>query len=67
MLALQQTMAIPTNLRLWLGVPGSKPVGTGVAAPVRFEEEIPATMRLSENALAKDWDSPEEDAAWQNL
>lgn len=25
------------------------------------------TMLASENALAKDWDSPEEDAAWANL
>jgi hypothetical protein len=28
---------------------------------------IPETMRLSEAALAKDWKSPEEDAAWANL
>ncbi|GHV89306.1 hypothetical protein AGMMS50267_16660 [Spirochaetia bacterium] len=30
-------------------------------------EAIPETMRLSEGALAKDWVSPEEDAAWANL
>jgi hypothetical protein len=29
--------------------------------------KIPETMRLSEAALAKEWDTPEEDAAWQNL
>ncbi|MDR1429779.1 MAG: DUF2281 domain-containing protein [Spirochaetaceae bacterium] len=29
--------------------------------------EIPETMRLSESALAKDWDTPEEDEAWANL
>jgi len=28
---------------------------------------IPETMLLSEAALAKDWDTPEEDAAWANL
>jgi hypothetical protein len=28
---------------------------------------IPETMRLSESALAKDWDTPEEDAAWARL
>jgi hypothetical protein len=28
---------------------------------------LPETMLLSESALAKDWDSPEEDAAWANL
>jgi hypothetical protein len=29
--------------------------------------EIPETMRLSESALAKDWDTPEEDEAWAGL
>jgi hypothetical protein len=29
--------------------------------------EIPETMRLSESALAKDWDTPEEDEAWASL
>jgi hypothetical protein len=28
---------------------------------------IPETMLLSETSLAKDWDTPEEDAAWENL
>jgi len=28
---------------------------------------IPETMILSEQALAKDWDSPEEEEAWANL
>jgi hypothetical protein len=34
-----------------------------------LEEEyrVPATMLLSEAALAKDWDRPEEDEAWANL
>jgi hypothetical protein len=30
-------------------------------------QEVPETMRLSEAALAKDWDTPEEDEAWANL
>jgi hypothetical protein len=29
--------------------------------------KIPETMRLSEASLAKEWDTPDEDAAWQNL
>jgi hypothetical protein len=29
--------------------------------------KIPETMRLSEAALAKEWDAPDEDAAWQTL
>ena len=28
---------------------------------------IPETMLLSESALSKDWDTPEEDEAWANL
>ena len=28
---------------------------------------VPETMILSEAALAKDWDTPEEDDAWANL
>jgi hypothetical protein len=30
-------------------------------------QEIPETMRLSESSLAKEWDSPEEAAAWVDL
>ena len=29
--------------------------------------QIPETMLLSEVALLKDWDTPEEDEAWANL
>jgi len=29
--------------------------------------QIPETMLLSESALSKDWDTPEEDEAWANL
>ena len=28
---------------------------------------IPETMLMSEAALSKDWDTPEEDEAWANL
>ena len=28
---------------------------------------VPETMLMSEDALARDWNSPEEDAAWANL
>lgn len=30
------------------------------------DEEFPG-LALSQSALAKDWDTPEEDAAWANL
>jgi hypothetical protein len=33
----------------------------------RSAREIPETMRLSEAALAKEWDTPEEDEAWATL
>jgi hypothetical protein len=29
--------------------------------------QIPETMLLSETALSKDWDTPEEDEAWTDL
>jgi hypothetical protein len=29
--------------------------------------QIPETMLLSETALSKDWDTPEEDEAWADL
>jgi hypothetical protein len=31
------------------------------------EPEIPETALLSQQTLAHDWDSPEEDAAWSHL
>ncbi len=30
-------------------------------------EEVMACMLLSEDALKKDWDTPEEDKAWEHL
>jgi hypothetical protein len=32
-----------------------------------FIRPFPDTMLASEKALAKDWDSPQEDAAWSGL
>ena len=31
------------------------------------ESDVPETALLSEPALARDWDRPEEDAAWSHL
>ena len=30
-------------------------------------KQVPETMLMSELALAKEWDTPEEDEAWANL
>jgi hypothetical protein len=30
-------------------------------------KRVPETMLMSEDSLARDWNSPEEDAAWANL
>jgi hypothetical protein len=30
-------------------------------------KHVPETMLMSEDALSRDWNSPEEDAAWSNL
>ena len=30
-------------------------------------KDLPETMLLSENSLAEDWDTPEEDEAWADL
>jgi hypothetical protein len=61
----QQTMTAPAPRRLRLktpvGIPSRKP------AAAAFEPPDPAPMLLAESALAKDWDTPEEDAAWQTL
>ena len=34
---------------------------------LKHKKGIPETMLQSEAALSKDWDSPEEDAAWAPL
>ena len=33
----------------------------------RYQPTVTETMLLSESALAKDWDTKEEDEAWANL
>jgi len=33
----------------------------------RRMKTIPEIMKMSEHALARNWDSPEEDAAWSGL
>ena len=33
----------------------------------RKQSHMPETMLLSESALSKDWNTPEEDEAWANL
>ena len=62
----EQTVTIPKDhrLRLDLELPKTMPSGT---AFLRLIPVPPATMYLSEVSLAKTWDSPEEDKAWENL
>jgi hypothetical protein len=36
-------------------------------AHLKAKRSVPETMLLSEASLAKDWDTPEEDAAWEAL
>jgi hypothetical protein len=43
------------------------PVNWGGVFMLRSSIPLQDTMLASENALAKDWDSPEEDTAWANL
>lgn len=38
-----------------------------ILEPETTTETIPETALLSEQALAKDWNRPEEDAAWAHL
>jgi hypothetical protein len=33
----------------------------------QYQEEALTTMLASERILAREWDTPEEDAAWQDL
>jgi len=33
----------------------------------RYLSHVPETMLMSETALSKDWDTPEEDEAWASL
>ena len=42
---------------------------TDFAAWLKYRrlQQVPETMMLSETALAKDWNTPEEDEAWASL
>ncbi len=54
------------NVRLLQPIQLSKPQRAYVTI-LADGEDIPDTALLSEAALAKDWDRPEEDAAWSHL
>ena len=54
------------NVRLLQPIQLSKPRRAYVTI-LADGEDIPDTALLSEAALAKDWDRPEEDAAWSHL
>ena len=43
------------------------PAGSRVLVTVSSEAETSETALLSEAALGRDWDRPEEDAAWSHL
>lgn len=42
-------------------------LGWGISKRGTFRSDAMLTMLASERVLQKDWDSPEEDAAWENL
>jgi hypothetical protein len=62
----EQTISIPEDRKLHLDIelPGTMPCGI---ACLRLIPNPPETMVLSETSLAKTWDSPVEDKAWENL
>jgi len=62
----EQTVTIPKNHRLHLNLELPKTMPSG-AAFLRLIPVPPTTMLLSEVSLAKTWDSPEEDKAWETL
>jgi hypothetical protein len=65
----EQAVEIPQSRRLTIDLPREMPAGKAVIiVNCREENEgLPATMRLSEAALAEDWNSPEEEKAWADL
>jgi hypothetical protein len=62
----EQTVDIPENRKLHLDIelPSAMPCGI---AYMRLFPNPPETMMLSETSLAKTWDTPAEDKAWENL
>jgi antitoxin component of MazEF toxin-antitoxin module len=43
------------------------PSGLKITPIKKKKREISETLALSQKALARDWNTPEEDAAWANL
>jgi hypothetical protein len=62
----EETIAIPQDrtLHLDLVLPKTMPCGTTL---IKLIPQASSTMLISEAALAKDWNSPDEDLAWQSL
>jgi hypothetical protein len=62
----EQTIEIPADrrVRLDFALPQAIPCGS---FRLKFVPQAPSTMLMSEASLAKDWNSPEEDLAWENL
>ncbi|MDR3324466.1 MAG: hypothetical protein LBS82_00560 [Spirochaetaceae bacterium] len=62
----EDTITIPQDRRLHLDLilPKTMPCG---AALIKLIPQASPTMLISESALAKDWNAPAEDLAWQSL
>jgi hypothetical protein len=62
----EETITIPQDRKLHLDLvlPKTMPCGT---ARIKLIPQASSTMLLSEDALAKDWNGPDEDLAWQSL
>jgi hypothetical protein len=71
-MTIQQTIEIPADRRVYFDLPmtvnaGPAKITLVVAAETKHRPQALATMLMSEAVLAKDWGTPEEDAAWENL
>ena len=64
-MTIEQTVEIPANHRLTLDVPREIPAGRAVLTftPVPADLRSDDTMLMSEASLARDWNTPEENAA----
>jgi hypothetical protein len=62
----EQTIEIPADrrVRLDFALPETVPSGS---FRLRFVPQASSTMLMSEASLAKDWNSSEEDLAWESL
>jgi hypothetical protein len=65
----EQRVEIPQSRRLTIDLPREMPAGKAliIVNCMEGEEALPATMGLSESALAEDWNAPEEDKIWADL